>query len=40
MVADLHELEVGSENAGVGLMEEVSRLESGVLEPELSDTVH
>ena len=38
VVANLHGLEVGSENAGVGLMEEVSWLESGMLEPELSDS--
>ena len=38
VVADLHGLEMGSENAGVGLMEEVSWLESGMLEPELSDS--
>lgn len=39
MVADLNGLEVGSKNARMGLMEEVSSLDRGVLETELSDTV-
>lgn len=39
MVADLNGLEVGSKNARMVLMEEVSWLDSGVLETQLSDTV-